>query len=108
MFEGPTCQHNQTGFCKFRQNCRKRHENRVCQENHDFKSSVWSLRHPKVCRSYKSEGTCKFKDDCAYKHQNIQEDAINQGTNNMEDLLKHKADICALKNEINQHKMYVF
>ena len=63
------CLYNQTGFCKYRQNCRKRHKNVICPEDHDFKVTGCCLRHPKVCKSYTKDSTCKFKDGCAYEHQ---------------------------------------
>ena len=65
-------QYYQTGFCKFRQNCRKMHQSVICQQNHDFKSLGCTLRDLKTYRSYEREGTCKFKEDCAYKHQKSQ------------------------------------
>ena len=94
MFESQICQYNQTGFCKFREHCRKRHENIICQENHDYKSHGCTLRHPKKCRSYEREGTCRFK-ECAYTHQENQGDARNQ---------RHNQDILNIQVEMNQMK----
>ena len=80
MFESKICQYNETGFCKFREHCRKRHENKICQENHDYKSHGCTVRHPKKCRNYEREGTCKFK-ECAYTHQENQGDEKYDPTN---------------------------
>ena len=88
--EHEVCHYNQTGFCKFRQHCRKEHENRICQQNHDFKSTGCSLRHPKVCRSFERDGTCKFKEVCAYKHQ------ISQNAE------MHAQDVRNLQQEMSQ------
>ena len=98
MIDEETCKYNQTGFCKFRQNCQKRHEQTICQENHDYKSMGCSLRHPKVCKSYEKEGTCRFKDECAYKHQNNLADAMNSS---------HTQEIKNIQQEMNQMKSMI-
>ena len=60
------CPHNNTGFCKFRENCKYQHFYTICLENicrnHECKN-----RHPKTC---KFKDTCKFhsRNACAYKH----------------------------------------
>ena len=89
---------NQTGFCKYRQTCRKRHENLICPEDHDFKSTECLLRHPKVWRSLKKDGICKFKEGCAYKHQ------INHNTEMVE---KHAKEVINLQLEISQMKSVI-
>ena len=66
--EDEVCLYNQTGFCKLRNNCRKMLINAICHQDQKFKSTGCTLRHPKVCRSFESEGKCKFNGDCAYKH----------------------------------------
>ena len=100
MFEGQICQYYQTGFCKFRETCRKRHESKICQENHDYKSCGCSLRHPKICRSYKREGTCRFKDDCAYAHKNDQDDPRNQS--HTQEIMNIQAEMIQMKDIIMQ------
>ena len=92
------CLYNQTGFCKFRQHCRKEHENQICQEDHDFKSTGCTLRHPKVCRSFRGDGSCKFKSGCAYKHENNQE---------AEMVKNHDQEVMNLQMEMSQMKCVI-
>ena len=60
------CPHNNTGFCKFRDNCRYQHFYTVCLKN-ICRNRECKNRHPKTC---KFEGACKFdkRNACAYKH----------------------------------------
>ena len=84
----PRCKFHNSGFCKFREQCRKRHFSSVCQVpncNQDCQA-----RHPRL---YKLEINCKFwkKGICAYKHITPTND------NKLEDLEK---ELKSLKNEI--------
>ena len=90
--EDEVCLYNQTGFCKFRNNCRKMHDNAICHQDHDFKSTRCTLRHPKVCRSFESEGKCKFKEDCAYKHIVNKESEMS---------IKHAQDVVNLQQQLH-------
>ena len=96
--EQEVCLYNQTGFCKFRQSCRRKHENQICPEDHDFKSTGCSLRDPKVCRSFKRDGACNFEDSCEYKHQNSQEAEI---------VKEHAQEVMHLKMEMSQMKSVI-
>ena len=66
------CRYNQTGYCKFKNLCRYRHIDEVCDvtdcENHECLK-----RHPRVCRYFQFRGYCKFSDHCAYAHQERKE-----------------------------------
>ena len=64
MNEKEVCWHNQTGFCKYRQQCTKEHVNEVCNE---CKDTACKMRHPKKCKTFEVFGNCKF-DQCAYLH----------------------------------------
>ena len=105
MAESSTCQYFQTGFCKFRENCRNIHEHTICKEQHDFKAVGCSFRHPKVCRSFKNDGSCKFKDECAYNHKrnkddkSMTEDDLKVSTLHQE-VAHLKAKISQLENNI--------
>ena len=94
------CLYNQTGFCKNKQNCRKKHENVIYPEDHDFKITGCCFRHPKVCRRYTRDGTCQFKDGCAHKHQ------TNQGAEKVKNLdqevINLKLEMIHMKSVIQQ------
>ena len=83
------CQHNQTGFCKFREKCQNKHENTLCENTEHCGKDSCSKRHPKVCRNFSNNGICRHKEKCAYKHvqsenQTDLNEQIKQG------LLKHE------------------
>ena len=60
------CPFNNTGFCKFRQECRYQHFYSIC-EKHVCRDENCPKRHPKSCRNKEN---CKFwfRGACAYKH----------------------------------------
>ena len=59
---------NKFGFCKYRERCRKRHENYLCEETScDIREC--RQRHPKLCKYFESHERCKFN-HCKYKHEN--------------------------------------
>ena len=47
MTENEVCKHNQTGYCKYRQQCTKEHVNEICNEKHECKDNACKMRHPK-------------------------------------------------------------
>ena len=61
------CRHFQTGYCKFREHCKKRHEKVVCPSVH-CSVKTCTKRHPKACKFYAINQFCKFGDSCCYKH----------------------------------------
>ena len=61
------CKHFQTGYCKFREHCKKRHEKTVCPSLH-CSVKACTKRHPKSCKFYALNQFCKFGDSCCYKH----------------------------------------
>ena len=72
------CLFNDTGFCKFRTECRKQHCESVCQiEDCDRKCLN---RHPKPC---KHRQKCKFlaKNICAFSHANdtLEKESLGDG-----------------------------
>ena len=95
------CQHNQTGFCKFKDKCPRRHENTICENTESCNEETCSKRHLKVCRHFSNNGNCRHGEKCAYKHQQ------NDGQINLYEqvtllLLKHEKDITSLKEELNE------
>ena len=65
--ETKVCEFNKFGFCKFNQSCRKRHVDKLCEEE-NCKESFYENRHPKHCRYYSIYKRCKFGDFCRFKH----------------------------------------
>ena len=63
----PVCKHFQTGFCKFADKCKRRHEKEICQITH-CSSKTCRKRHPKLCKFFSLNHFCKFGDLCCYKH----------------------------------------
>ena len=62
------CIHNNTGFCKFGDQCKFKHFYRICHKN-ICRNPNCKKRHPKICRF---GARCKFnsRNACAYKHAN--------------------------------------
>ena len=63
----PICKHFQTGFCKFRDQCRRRHETAVCKSV-ICPSKTCKIRHPKMCKFFAQNQFCKFGENCCYRH----------------------------------------
>ena len=83
-FRIPKCLHNDCGYCKFGDKCRKRHFKDICNKEKCDKNCEG--RHPKHC---KFESKCRFfkKGICAFKHVTL---AIGDGENKALKLkLKH-------------------
>ena len=67
------CKHNQTGFCKYRQQCTKEHFNEICKDNIKCTDPTCFKRHPKKCKNFDVFGKCKFT-NCDYVHS---DDEVN-------------------------------
>ena len=61
------CAFFKTGYCKFRENCRKRHVQDTCILTGC--DGTCDERHPRICRYHSLYGTCKFNSHCAYLHK---------------------------------------
>ena len=61
------CKFNQSGFCKYKEHCRKQHVMDVCPTSMCNNMSCL-LRHPKVCKFFLSFMRCKFGEACAFLH----------------------------------------
>ena len=99
MSEGSICKYNQRGYCKFKQSCRKRHENKTCKEENACNIKECIYRHPKVCINFVGENSCRFGEDCAYKHKDI-----NSMPPVKENILKHAKEINNIQNELTMLK----
>ena len=60
------CFHNKYGYCKFKEECRRRHFDNIC-ENNSCEISKCNSRHPKLCKYFIQYGRCKFN-PCAFLH----------------------------------------
>ena len=67
MAEENLCKFNKFGFCKFRNNCFRKHFDQKCENGQcDVKSC--HLRHPKKCRYFMIYENCKFGEFCKFNH----------------------------------------
>ena len=103
MLGETVCKHNQSGFCKFKNTCRNKHENTLCPKDDHCTSKECLFRHPKSCKNYKREGTCRFKEFCAYKHDKDKDHHINV----KELITNHEQEMSAIKHEMNQLKLII-
>ena len=105
--ENPICKFYQTGFCKFRQNCQKKHDIDICKNIEDCNDIECIKRHPKTCKNFKENGKCRFNSECAYLHK---EDPNSQSRLNeiiSHCMIKHEQEISDLKEEVNKLKEVV-
>ena len=101
----PVCKHFQTGFCKFADKCKRRHEKEICPLT-QCSSKTCRKRHPKLCKFFSLRGFCKFGDLCCYKHLNAESQntphliaALQTKVDEMEQMIKTlQSEIVALKN----------
>lgn len=88
--EDKICQYNQSGFCKFKNSCKRKHDDEICSNVHECRVKTCTKRHPKKCKRFEENGKCFYKDDCAYLHR---EGAMNQ------DKLMEMIGLCMVKHE---------
>ena len=91
------CQHNQTGFCKYRQQCKKEHVNEICPNIEICNDATCILRHPKTCKAFEDLCKCKFV-NCAYRHINNRTNTKIEGLENA--VLELRLEIVKLGNNI--------
>ena len=63
------CKFNQRGFCKFKESCLKRHENKVCKDLNECRNKKCQERHPQICKYFDKDKKCRHKEKCAYFHR---------------------------------------
>ena len=61
------CKFNQSGFCKYKDHCRKQHVMDICPTSM-CTNMTCLLRHPKVCKYFLNFRRCKFGESCAFLH----------------------------------------
>ena len=86
------CLYHKYGFCKYKETCRHRHIDVVC-DKHDCDHQSCSNRHPRRCRYFQQFGKCKFGTYCAFLHIPLHDDRkdLENEVNSM------KAQICSLE-----------
>ena len=78
-------QYDKFGFCRYRNECKKKHFKSECEYLDGCKTpKSCQKRHPKRCRKYDS-GHCRFESDCSYKH-------LKPKTNEEHQQLKEKVE----------------
>ena len=70
------CLYHKFGFCKYKETCRHRHIDVVC-DKHDCEHETCSNRHPRRCRYFQQFGRCKFGTYCAFLHIPLHDDHID-------------------------------
>ena len=62
------CKDHQTGYCKHKKQCNRKHINEICSRIKDCNEINCIKRHPKTCKYFTIYKYCKF-DNCAYLHE---------------------------------------
>ena len=95
MATATVCLHNKFGHCKYKNLCRLRHVNAVCEtESCDVRKC--DFRHPKICRFFRDYGRCRFS-PCSYQHDGLS--SATKCVKEMKDELEKKNE------EINELKI---
>ena len=94
----PKCVFNDTGFCKYKESCRKHHFSEKCEDQKCDRKCT--NRHPKECNRGEN---CKFLKQkiCAYDHDNSEK--INEDKENLIDNIKEEV-LKQFEREINAIK----
>ena len=96
--EQEVCKYHQRGYCKFRSECQKYHENEIWKDQ-SCSSQACRRRHPRLCKYFCENMRCKFGKDCSYVHrENVNKGEINELT---EELKNIKTEMNVLKNTVN-------
>ena len=101
---GSICKFNQLGFCKFREHCRKKHENTICEKASECTEEKCIKRHPKICKNYIKDNNCRFNNKCAYHHKENENNQEQMNEQFKLAILKHERDIQELNEEVNKMK----
>ena len=65
------CYFSKYGFCRFRETCKRKHYNEICNDSSGCQQiKTCQRRHPKPCKRFAS-GSCRFGTECAYNHQSV-------------------------------------
>ena len=104
MSEVKICKYNQSGSCKYRDKCKRKHYYENCKNKSDCTSEKCPNRHPKQCKNILRNGKCKYEEKCAYDHDKSSEQkekaTFNEAVANI--LKRHDDEILEMKQEIIQ------
>jgi hypothetical protein len=85
--EEEVCKFHKSGFCKFKEGCKRKHFNKVCENlSSCINIKECQTRHPKACKRFTSGIECTFREECAYSH-------TRSNPNGDENILKVKVEI---------------
>ena len=107
------CKHNQTGYCKFKEHCKKTHENIVCENTSDCRKENCIKRHPKVCKHFRAHGKCRHNAECAYQHveqvnfQKLNEMVAQVIITNVKEINDLKQEVHELKTKMEDMEKYI-
>ena len=67
------CRYNNSGYCKYKFECKFIHTNNVCNNYLGGKCEDKRCpdRHPKACKWFKGETGCRRKEGCEYSHDTL-------------------------------------
>ena len=96
------CKHYQNGFCKYRQQCEKKHISEMCPSSTTCQNMECERRHPRLCRVFARFRHCKFK-ECAYLHvQDGNITHIDKLGKEIVELKEHVKDMSKLVESLNE------
>ena len=99
------CKYNQTGFCKYKDQCQKTHDYQKCENPTSCKRKECSKRHPKPCKNYLKEEAYRFKGDCANSPEDVNSTSqrdINIALSVV--VTKHNIELKVIQEEVNELK----
>ena len=91
----PICKYNQTGFFKYRENCKNTHVNATCAYRPSVTKKCKKI-YPQDYRKYKNNNVCMDKKECAFRHVN-ENDLIIKNDEMAEDVKNLKSEVDLLK-----------
>ena len=93
--EKEVCKFYKFGFCKFREFCKRRHLEQICESQAECKNKEQCpKRHPKSCKRFNSGNGCKHGEECAYNHKaNVKVKEVTELKDKIDNLEKTVAKI---------------
>ena len=83
------CPHNQRGYCKWADTCRKEHVAIICTDLLQCKNSLCKFRHPRLCRCFPLDQICKFGSKCSHQHKHAEN--------------VHSAEVASMRESVCHH-----
>ena len=101
------CKYNQTGFCKYRQQCKRQHIPDICT-TFPCTNNMCYLRHPRICKYYSEFGSCQFGDGCLYLHRSrflTLENDMSILKSEIQELKRKNTELENLMNKLNREEL---